>query len=196
MLILGVALIALAFVAGCSSNPGEGTPVQTTAPPVSLPQTTIAPSASITQPITTVLTKIPVTVQTPDPLGESSTLMTVKTITGVSGTQSVNVTVPNGYWEMWYTADPLVTGGQDSHSATGTNSAVFPTFSVVVRDAASGDEIETVEPPGGLDVNLWKRSGDPRPWSTKFYNGNKAFIFDITAHRVKSYTLEVRVPKV
>jgi hypothetical protein len=105
----------------------------------------------------------------------------------------VNVTVPYGYWELWYTADPLVTGGQDSHSATGINSAVFPTLSVVVSDAATGGVIETIEPPGGLDISLWQRSGDPRPWSAKFYEGNKEYSFDITARNLKSYVIEVRV---
>jgi hypothetical protein len=149
-----------------------------------------------TEPVTTLSTvQIPVAATpTADPLGESPTLMTVKIITGESGRQSVNVSVPYGYWEMWYTADPIVTGGQDSHSATGTNSAVFPRLSVVITDA-NGNEVDTVEPPGGLDTYLWQRSGDPRPWSKKFYNGNKEYTFDITAKHLKSYVIEVRVPK-
>jgi hypothetical protein len=152
--------------------------------PVSEPVTTLSP------------VQVPVaTVQTPDPLGDSPTLMTVTTITGESGSQSVNVIVPYGYWEMWYTADPVVTGAQDSHSATGTNSAVFPSLSVVIRNAATGERIETVEPPGGLDIYLWQRSGDPRPWSKKFYEGENEYTFDMTARHLKSYLIEVRVPK-
>ena len=198
--ILGIALIVLVFIAGCTSNSVKESDIQTTISPLSLPPTTVTQSTIITSAITQTTipqtVQIPIaTVQTPDPLGESSKLMTVTTITGESGRQSVNVTVPYGYWEMWYTADPIVTGGQDSHSATGTNSAVFPSLSVVISDAARGEEIETVEPPGGLDISLWQRSGDPRPWSQKFYEGNKEYTFDITARHLNSYMIEVRVPK-
>jgi hypothetical protein len=192
--ILGIPIIVLVFIAGCTSDSGNGSNIQTTVsptiPPTSLQQTTVILSTTVTPTMT------PTTIPTPDPLGESPKLMTVTTVTGVSGRQSVNVTVPYGYWEMWYTVDPIVTGGQDSHSATGTNSAVFPSLSVVVSDAASGEAIETVEPPGGLDINLWQRSGDPRPWSKKFYEGNKVYSFDITARNLKSYMIEVRVPKI
>jgi hypothetical protein len=188
--ILGIALIVLVFITGCTSDSVKESDIQSTPPPLSLPPTTVTQSTIVTSTITQTTT-----VQTPDPLGESSKLMTVTTITGESGRQSVNVTVPYGYWEMWYTADPVVTGGQDSHSATGTNSAVFPSLSVIISDAASGEEIETVEPPGGLDIYLWQRSGDPRPWSKKFYEGNKEYTFDITARHLKSYVIEVRVPK-
>ncbi len=186
--VLGIVLLVLVFFAGCSDSEKE-TAVQTTLPTLTPTPTTMAQTTTATP------TPTPTPKPTPDPLGDRPNLETIKTITGMSGTQSVNVTVPNGYWEMWYTAEPLVTGGQDSHSATGTNSAVFPSLAVIVRDAVSGDEIETVEPPGGLDVNLWQRSGDPRPWSKKFFQGNKAYIFDITARHLKSYIIEVRVQK-
>lgn len=139
---------------------------------------------------------VPVTLRQAPAIRESPKLTTIASVTGQSGKQSANVTVPSGYWELWYTVDPLVTGGQDSHSSSGSNSAVFPTLSMVITDANDpNNEIETVEPPGGLDVTLWKRSGDPRPWSKKFYRGYKKFNFDITARHVKSYVIEVRVPK-
>jgi hypothetical protein len=180
----GIALVILVLVAGCIS-PDTEPPVPPASPAVQTP---------VTVPVTGSSGQIPATASTPDPLGDSPSMVTVLTITGGSGTQSVNVTVP-GYWELWYTADPLVTGGQDSHSATGINSAVFPTLSVVVRDAASGQEIETVEPPGGLDTYLWQRAGDPRPWSEKFYRGNTVYTFDITARHITSYIIEIRVPR-
>jgi hypothetical protein len=185
----GIAIIVLVFFAGCTSDSVNESAVQGTIPTLSSPQTTVIRTTVVTT------TTTQTTLQTPDPLGESPGLKTVETIKGVSGRKSVNVTIPYGYWEMWYTADPIVTGGQDSHSATGTNSAVFPTLSVVISDAARGDVIETIEPPGGLDISLWQRSGDPRPWSTKFYEGNKEYTFDITARNLKSYVIEVRVPK-
>lgn len=124
---------------------------------------------------------------------ESPGMTTIATITGDSGFQERTVTIPCGYWELWYTADPVITGGQDSHSASGTNSAVFPVLKMVVSEAESGDEVETVEPPGGLDKNLWQRAGDPRPWSKKFYTGNKEFTFMIEAHHVRSYAMDIRV---
>ena len=200
--ILFIAVAVMVCVAGCTVDFGGEPVTPTPAPAASLPPASVAtetPATTIETPATiatTIPTPVPTPVPTPDPLGDSTTLTTVQTIIGGSGSQSINVTVPNGYWEMWYTADPIVSGGQDSHSATGTNSAVFPSLSVVIRNAANGDEIETVEPPGGLDIYLWQRSGDPRPWSRKFYNGNRMFIFDITARHLKTYLIEIRVPKI
>lgn len=189
VIIAVIALIALILAAGCTIGSDNEPEDQTPAPTVSIPPTTEIPTTTITPTMTE--TAVP----TPDPLGDSPTLVTVSAITGVSGTKSVNVSVPYASWEMWYTADPISTGGQDSHSSTGSNSAVFPSLSIVVRDAATGDEIETVEPPGGLDTTLWQRRGDPRPWSKKFYQGYKNYTFDITARHIKSYLIEVRVPK-
>jgi hypothetical protein len=121
-------------------------------------------------------------------------MTTIRTITGQSGEQTVNVSIPADYWELWYTADPLVTGGQDSHSATGINSAIFPSLSIQITDAVDSREIRTVEPPGGLDITLWQRAGDPRPWSEKFYQGNAVYSFAITARHLRSYVIEVRIP--
>jgi len=120
-------------------------------------------------------------------------LMTVGTITG-SGHQTASVAIPEGYWELWYTADPLITGGQNSHSSKGSNSAVFPSMSIMIYDESTGEEIDEVEPPGGLDAALWARSGDPRPWTKKYYRGGgKTLAFDVSARHVKSYTIEIRV---
>ncbi len=154
-----------------------------------------APNPSASEAVTTSPTIIEpaATINTPL-IRESPGMTTIQTITGQSGKQIVNVTVPSNYWELSYTADPLVTGGQDSHSATGTNSAVFPTLSIKIMDASDSSEIETIEPPGGLDITLWQRAGDPRPWSEKFYQGNNVYTFDITARRLKSYVIEIRVP--
>lgn len=129
------------------------------------------------------------------PMRASPDLTTIQSITGGSGTQAVTVNVPSGYWELWYTVDPRVTGAQDSHSATGTQSALFPAFSIKITDAKTGEEIDTVEPPGGLDTTLWARSGDPRPWSKRFFQGGREFQFEITARHVNSYVIEARVPK-
>ena len=88
-------------------------------------------------------------------------------------------------------------GGQDSVSASGSNSALFPYLSIQVLDTTNSDRIEeTVEPPGGLDKTLWAKSGlDPRPWKQKFYEGNKEYCFVITTKHLKSYAIEARIPK-
>jgi hypothetical protein len=189
--ILGVVLIGFVFFAGCSSDSGNATNGVTTVPTATPIPTTTIPTTIVTPTPTPTPTAVP----TPDPLGDNPNLVTIKTIAGVAGSQTVNVTVPDRSWELWYTADPLGTGGQDRQSTTGANSAVFPSLKIVVKDAATGTEIETVEPPGGIDTLLWQRTGDPRPWSKKFYEGNKAYVFDITGRHVKSYLIEVRVPK-
>jgi hypothetical protein len=185
-LILALVLLIGGCVEAPRESPGQQTvttaaPVQTPAEiQVQSPEPADTPEQTVEQQVEPVLRGSP-------------GLKTVQVITGASGSQTVSVTVPAGYWELWYSADPLVTGGQDSHSATGTNSAVFPSLSINVMDARDGSEIRTVEPPGGLDRSLWDRAGDPRPWSEKFYQGNKEYTFDITARHLKSYVIEVRV---
>lgn len=128
---------------------------------------------------------------------ESSGLTTLITVIGQGGKTSDTFSVPGGYWELWYTADPLVTGGQDSHSATGSQSALFPSLQIQVIDKKNSDRVvASVEPPGGLDKTLWQKSGnDPRPWKQKFYEGNKEYYFVITARNLKSYAIEARIPK-
>ena len=128
---------------------------------------------------------------------ESSKFTSLMTVTGQTGKTSDTFLVPGGYWELWYTADPLITGGQDSVSASGPNSALFPHLSIQVIDKTnSARVVETVEPQGGLDKTLWAKSGiDPRPWKQKFYEGNKEYYLVITAKHLKSYTIEARIPK-
>jgi hypothetical protein len=136
---------------------------------------------------------------TPTPtsqFADGSKFTTLITVTGQSGKTSDTFTVPVGYWELWYTADPLTSGGQDSVSGSGSNSAVFPYLSIQVIDKNSERVVETVEPPGGLDKTMWSKSGiDPRPWKQKFYEGNKEYYFVITTKHIKSYVIEARIPK-
>ncbi len=194
-----IALTVFLLIAGCTIAPGPGpagtaTTTAATMPPgtaTPVPTTPELPTVAQTVAVTTTGPTIPV----PDPFGESPTLKTVAVVTGISGHQTVNISVPYGYWEMWYTADPLATGGQDSHAATGSQSAVFPSLAILVSDPATGKEIATVEPPGSLDISLWQRAGDPRPWSKKFFVGDRMFVFDVTARHLKSYLIGVRIPK-
>jgi hypothetical protein len=139
--------------------------------------------------------KVPATTTSVFP--ESSKFTTLITVTGQSGKTSDTFYVPGGYWELWYTADPLITGGQDSVSASGSNSALFPFLSIQVIDTKNSERVlETVEPPGGLDKTLWVKSGiDPRPWKQKFYEGNKEYRFVIVTKHIKSYIIEARIPK-
>jgi|GEM_PF-1096592 len=128
---------------------------------------------------------------------ESPYRTTLITVTGSNGqTASDTFSVDGPYWELWYTADPLTTGGQDIASPTGSYSEVFPTLSIQVVDKTDPDKvIETIEPPGGLDKTLWEKSGiDPRPWMQYFYEGYKEYYFVITATNLKSYIVEARVP--
>ena len=108
----------------------------------------------------------------------SSKFTSLMTVTGQTGKTSDTFLVPGGYWELWYTADPLITGGQDSVSASGSNSALFPHLSIQVIDKTnSARVVETVEPQGGLDKTLWAKSGiDPRPGNRNFTREIKSTI--------------------
>jgi len=156
---------------------------------VTQPSTSVSPVATMTT------TEVPANPASVFP--ESSKFTTLITVTGQSGKTSDTFTVPQGYWELWYSADPLITGGQDSVSASGSNSALFPYFSIQVIDIKNSDRIvETVEPQGGLDKTLWVKSGmDPRPWKQKFYEGNTEYRFVIITKHLKSYAIEARIPK-
>jgi len=194
-LLLVISLILFIMVTGCiTQSPPSGSPVNpvTTNQPVVSGAPTPEPTSTITPMITPT--------QTPPPTSAfpgSPGLATLVTVSGQSGKTSDTFSVPAGYWELWYTADPLTAGGQDSVSASGSNSALFPYLSIQVIDKTNSDRVvQTVEPPGGLDKTLWAKSGiDPRPWKQKFYEGNKEYSFVITTKHLKSYTLEVRIPK-
>ena len=125
---------------------------------------------------------------------ESTRVKTIGKITGGSGRTIQNISVPTGYWELTYTVDPQVRGGQDSHSSTGSNSAVFPIFTVTITDLSTGKTFDTVDCSGELDPMLWQRS-DPRPWYKRYYSGNREFEFEVTARRVNAYIVEVRIPR-
>ena len=172
-LLLVISLIFLILMTGCMTQPS----------------TTNNPVPAVTT------NQIPATPTSVFP--EGSRFTTLITVTGQSGKTSDTFSVPGGYWELWYTADPLIKGGQDSVSASGSNSAVFPRLLIQVIDKTNSDKVvETVEPPGGLDKTLWEKSGmDPRPWRQKFYEGNKEYCFVITTKYLKSYTIEARIPK-
>jgi len=127
----------------------------------------------------------PVTYAYPSILPLSPGLHTFDSITGQSGYQRTVVPVYYDHWEVWYTVNPRVSEEGFSHSLS-------PSFNIVITDLGSGEKIATLEPPGGLDASSWHQS-DPRPWSRQFSGGDdKVYTFDITAHDVRSYVIEIR----
>lgn len=101
--------------------------------------------------------------------------------------------IPFPYWEIWYSADPLVppAGGD-----TTVQTSLFPSFSIKVMEGNQTNRVvREISPPGGLDTNLWKEDKDPRPWSAKIFEGNKYYYMIIARHAIKNYWIEIRVPE-
>lgn len=100
----------------------------------------------------------------------------------------------------------------------GSYSGVTPEFTIQVMDAEDPNRIvRTISPPGGIDINLWKgikgtinpastaKKGkettsadtvytDPRPWTEKFFEGQRSYYFIIDSQLIKSYSIDIRVP--
>ena len=107
-----------------------------------------------------------------------------------------------------------------SHSGVkGSYSGTKPEFSIQVMDASDPNRIvRTITPPGGIDLDLWLgikqpvnpastlqphqkatvESGtvyvDPRPWTEKFYEGQRGYYFIIKTQSIESYSLDIKVP--
>ena len=141
----------------------------------------------------------------PNPLNTSTT--SYARISGkYSGTTRI-VEMPFPYWELVYTVDPVTatepgsvqvsqtsgTGGSYS-GVQGSYSGVIPDFTVQVVDAADPNRIvRTFSPPGGINRELWKTT-DPRPWTEKFYEGQRSYYFIITSKMLNSYSIDIRIP--
>lgn len=100
----------------------------------------------------------------------------------------------------------------------GSYSGVTPEFTIQVMDAGDPNRIvRTISPPGGIDINLWlgiknpinpavtTRQNrvrldpsvpvvDPRPWTEKFYEGQRGYYFIISTQLISSYSIDIRVP--
>jgi hypothetical protein len=100
----------------------------------------------------------------------------------------------------------------------GSYSSATPTFTIQVMDAGDPNRIvRTISPPGGIDLNLWKGIKgsinpastvkasrqtnpsdipvvDPRPWTEKFFEGQRSYYFIINAQLLNSYSIDIRVP--
>jgi hypothetical protein len=113
-------------------------------------------------------------------------------------------------------------GNDASHSGiSGSYGSVTPVFSIQVMDATDPNRIvRSITPPGGIDPNLWKGitpttpavtsttrpkyavtaatptlgNIDPRPWTEKFYEGQRSYYFIINSQYINSYTLNILVP--
>ena len=132
-------------------------------------------------------------IQTPTPaIPPSDRVKTIGSITGGAGVTSQDISIPYGYWELTYTIDPLIKGGQDSHSSTGSNSAVFPTFSIQITDLSTGQLFDTVSPDGQRIRHSGK---DPIPVLGINDIMSVTESLDLWLRlNVESFTIEVRVP--
>lgn len=111
-------------------------------------------------------------------------------------------------------------GENYAHSGiSGSYSAVMPTFSIQVMDADDPNRfVRIITPPGGIDPDLWGgierptpeitrkpkyaetvatptlSNTDPRPWTEKFYEGQRNYYFVINSRFIDSYTIDIKVP--
>jgi len=112
-------------------------------------------------------------------------------------------------------------GSGIAHSGIeGSYSTVKPEFKIQVMDGDDPNRIvRTISPPGGIDLDLWLGNApeggeyptrtskyatqpatpdvtpvDPRPWTEKFYEGQRNYYFIITAKGLNSYSIEINVP--
>jgi hypothetical protein len=103
----------------------------------------------------------------------------------------------------------------------GSYGAVNPVFSIQVMDATDPNRIvRSITPPGGIDPDLWAGitpttpavtntarikyaetaatptlgNTDPRPWTEKFYEGQRSYYFVINSQYIDSYTIRILVP--
>jgi hypothetical protein len=115
------------------------------------------------------------------------------------------------------------TQGQDvSYSGIqGSYGSVSPQFSIQVMDATDPNRIvRSISPPGGIDPNLWAgitqatpaasstipqkyttieptptlSSTDPRPWTERFFEGQRGYYFIINSQYINSYTIKILIP--
>lgn len=114
---------------------------------------------------------------------------------------------------------PTLGQGSAYSGIQGSYASVMPVFTIQVMDGTDPNRIvKTITPPGGIDPNLWAGitqttpevtrtskygtivptqtlgSIDPRPWTVKFFEGQRNYFFIINAKYIKSYKIDLRVP--
>jgi hypothetical protein len=111
-------------------------------------------------------------------------------------------------------------GQEVAHSGVqGSYASVTPVFTIQVMDASDPNRIvRTITPPGGIDVDLWEgvspttpevtrkpkyaetvatptpSNTDPRPWTEKFYEGQRSYYFVINSQYINSYKITILAP--
>jgi hypothetical protein len=110
-------------------------------------------------------------------------LVTYATISGKWSGSTEIISVPFPYWEMQYTVTTLTEPG-----------LVFPSINIQVMDADDPNRFVRIVNPGVLDPNLWEVN-DPRPWTEKFFEGERNYYFVITTRFISSYRIDILVPK-
>ena len=129
-------------------------------------------------------------------------------INGKSGGTTQVIKIPFPYWELVYTVEPVAESKTTSFKVTptmgsgiaasgmqGSYSGAMPRFIIQVMDAEDPNRIvRTISPPGSIDISLWKGGADPRPWTEKFYEGQRSYYFIINSQLLSSYSLDIRVP--
>lgn len=117
-----------------------------------------------------------------------------------------------------YAVTPTKGSSVAASGIQGSYSSALPEFTIQVMDADDPNRIvRTITPPGGIDINLWlgvkgtinpastPKKGrettssdtiytDPRPWTEKFFEGQRNYYFIINSQRIKSYSIDIRVP--
>jgi hypothetical protein len=119
-----------------------------------------------------------------------------------------------------FAVTPTRGSGIAMSGVSGSYSTVKPEFSIQVMDGDDPNRIvRTITPPGGINLDLWTgvkgptdiyptRTSryasveatpevtpvDPRPWTEKFYEGQRNYYFVITAKSLTSYSLKIKVP--
>ena len=158
-----------------------------------------------------------------DSLPLNTTMVSFARINGsFSGTTRI-VQIPFPYWELVYTVDPVpepipavvtpAKGAEVSYSGVhGSYSGARPEFTIqVVETGDPGRIVRNISPPGGIDLDLWTASAsptvragrdapaaplsaDPRPWTERFFEGERSYYFIITAKLLNSYSIDIQVP--
>jgi len=141
-----------------------------------------------------------------DPNPVNTSMTSYARISGKYSGTTVIIKIPFPYWELFYTVDPVTTtepgsvqvipteGGAPHSGVQGSYSGVIPEFTVKVIDAADPNRIvRTFSPPGGINRDLWE-ANDPRPWTEKFYEGQKSYYFIISSKLMNSYLIDIRIP--
>ncbi|WP_292424061.1 hypothetical protein [Methanoregula sp.] len=114
---------------------------------------------------------------------------------------------------------PTLGQGTSYSGVQGSYGSVSSEFSIQVMDASDPNRIvRSISPPGGIDPDLWAgitratpavttapkyaevvptatlSNTDPRPWTEKFFEGQRGYYFIINSQYLNSYTIRILIP--